>query len=157
MVEQVSRSVGTGSLQTTGYPVSQQQTQESPAKKERLCLENIPRPPNYKTRPCRLYHSERGGCTRGEFCHFIHDPKYAGKELPSEYWKSRKRPLSELPSCPPYPPGSMGIGTLPPPLYPYIPYPGIGSPPPTTIFHFPPPYLPHPNLSMPYIPRMPPH
>jgi len=28
-----------------------------------------------------MYHSEKG-CNRGELCHFIHDPKYEGKEIP---------------------------------------------------------------------------
>lgn len=53
-------------------------------------LEGMPRPPNYKTVPCRLYHSSVG-CARGDFCHFIHDPDYAGKDLPSELWKNKRR------------------------------------------------------------------
>ena len=28
-------------------------------------------PKNFRTVPCRLYHGPTG-CTRGEFCHFIH-------------------------------------------------------------------------------------
>ncbi len=36
------------------------------------------RPPNYKTKPCRNFHSEIG-CNREIKCHFIHDQKYAGK------------------------------------------------------------------------------
>ena len=36
----------------------------------------------YKTKPCRNYHSSVG-CTRGDGCHFIHDPAYAGVEIPN--------------------------------------------------------------------------
>jgi hypothetical protein len=34
----------------------------------------------YKTKPCRNYHSSVG-CSRGDACHFIHDPDYAGTEI----------------------------------------------------------------------------
>lgn len=34
----------------------------------------------YKTRPCKHYHSS-AGCPRGDNCHFIHDPMYAGREI----------------------------------------------------------------------------
>jgi hypothetical protein len=37
------------------------------------------RPPNYKTKPCRNFHSEVG-CNREDKCHFIHDLNYAGKQ-----------------------------------------------------------------------------
>lgn len=36
----------------------------------------------YKTKPCRNYHSSMG-CTRGDGCHFIHDPAFAGVEIPN--------------------------------------------------------------------------
>lgn len=35
----------------------------------------------YKTKPCKHYHGP-AGCPRGDNCHFIHDPQYAGKEIP---------------------------------------------------------------------------
>jgi hypothetical protein len=34
----------------------------------------------YKTKPCRNYHSSTG-CTRGDNCFFIHDPKFQGREI----------------------------------------------------------------------------
>ena len=34
----------------------------------------------YKTKPCRNYHSSTG-CTRGDNCFFIHDPKFKGREI----------------------------------------------------------------------------
>jgi len=40
-------------------------------------MNNNLRPPNYKTKPCRNFHSEVG-CNREEKCHFIHDINYAG-------------------------------------------------------------------------------
>lgn len=41
----------------------------------------------YKTRPCRNYHGP-AGCTRGEKCHFIHDPEYEGN-LYIKYFRKR--------------------------------------------------------------------
>jgi len=35
----------------------------------------------YKTKHCHNYHSARG-CTRGDACNFIHDPKYMGIPVP---------------------------------------------------------------------------
>ena len=43
---------------------------------------NINKPNNYKTVPCRLFHSPIG-CTRGDNCHFIHDYNFAGVETPN--------------------------------------------------------------------------
>jgi len=40
-------------------------------------MNNNIRPPNYKTKPCRNFHSEVG-CNREDKCHFIHDLNYAG-------------------------------------------------------------------------------
>ena len=40
------------------------------------------KPQNYKTVPCRLFHS-LVGCTRGESCHFIHDLQFSGRETPN--------------------------------------------------------------------------
>jgi len=53
------------------------------------------RPPNYKTVPCRLYHSN-AGCNRGEFCHFVHNPEFAGKEVPTVDTYSKKRLYNEM-------------------------------------------------------------
>ena len=40
-------------------------------------MNNNLRPPNYKTKPCRNFHSDVG-CNREDKCHFIHDLNYAG-------------------------------------------------------------------------------
>jgi hypothetical protein len=48
--------------------------------KEFQSLENMAKPLNYKTAPCKLFHSPTG-CTRGEFCHFIHEPVYQGNYI----------------------------------------------------------------------------
>lgn len=89
-------------------------------------LENLPRPPNYKTVPCRLYHSPVG-CARGEFCHFIHDPEFAGRELPSDLWKSKRRHHESSYYGPPPPfPGKMPI---PLQMLPFLCPPPMGQPP----------------------------
>eukprot|EP01017_Pseudomicrothorax_dubius_P017328 TRINITY_DN19583_c0_g1_i1.p1 TRINITY_DN19583_c0_g1~~TRINITY_DN19583_c0_g1_i1.p1 ORF type:complete len:768 (-),score=136.94 TRINITY_DN19583_c0_g1_i1:11-2314(-) len=51
------------------------------------------RPNNYKTVPCRLFHSPLG-CERGEGCHFIHDYNFAGRETPN--MQKYVRPLNKL-------------------------------------------------------------
>lgn len=40
------------------------------------------KPHNYKTVPCRLFHSSKG-CQFGDDCHYIHDLNYAGRETPN--------------------------------------------------------------------------
>jgi hypothetical protein len=42
---------------------------------------------NYRTVPCRNYHGPTG-CTRGDFCHFIHAPGYEFRELPREVFQN---------------------------------------------------------------------
>ena len=44
--------------------------------------EEMNRPPNFRTKPCRNFHSSLG-CNRGEMCHFIHDPEFAGTDIPN--------------------------------------------------------------------------
>jgi len=44
-------------------------------------------PKNYKTVPCKIYHGPAGHCGKGEFCHFIHDGDFVGREIPAELWK----------------------------------------------------------------------
>jgi hypothetical protein len=41
------------------------------------------KPGNYRTVPCKNYHGPTG-CTRGDFCHFIHGQGFEFKELPRE-------------------------------------------------------------------------
>lgn len=54
---------------------------------------NIYRPHNYKTVPCRFFHSNIG-CPRGDECHFIHDYNYMGTETPNMH--KYVRPLNQL-------------------------------------------------------------
>ena len=45
------------------------------------------RPPNYRTEPCRNFHSPTG-CTHGDNCHFIHDFDYPGVPIPDlDKWR----------------------------------------------------------------------
>ena len=46
------------------------------------------RPINYKTVPCKMYHGPNAHCVKGEFCHFIHDPNFAGRDIPTDLWRS---------------------------------------------------------------------
>eukprot|EP00826_Nyctotherus_ovalis_P058671 TRINITY_DN8088_c0_g2_i2.p1 TRINITY_DN8088_c0_g2~~TRINITY_DN8088_c0_g2_i2.p1 ORF type:complete len:207 (+),score=50.93 TRINITY_DN8088_c0_g2_i2:133-753(+) len=54
-------------------------------------------PKNYKTVPCKVYHGPMGHCSKGEFCHFIHDPSFVGREIPGELWRGRYAPRSYRP------------------------------------------------------------
>ena len=49
-----------------------------------------------------MYHSERG-CNRGELCHFIHDPKYEGKEIP-KFANNNMNRFKKFPFMNPMPP-----------------------------------------------------
>ncbi len=100
-----------------------------PHPKDKRKFEAMPKPTNYKTVPCRLYHSPIG-CARGDFCHFIHDPDYAGKELPPELWKN-KRKRHDSPAggyYGGYSPKMMPFPMMPPP-YMYGPPPHMSQPP----------------------------
>ena len=41
------------------------------------------KPGNYRTIPCKNFHGLTG-CTRGDFCHFIHAQGFECKELPRD-------------------------------------------------------------------------
>eukprot|EP00358_Blepharisma_japonicum_P003700 CAMPEP_0202954518 /NCGR_PEP_ID=MMETSP1395-20130829/50871_1 /ASSEMBLY_ACC=CAM_ASM_000871 /TAXON_ID=5961 /ORGANISM="Blepharisma japonicum, Strain Stock R1072" /LENGTH=326 /DNA_ID=CAMNT_0049670083 /DNA_START=846 /DNA_END=1823 /DNA_ORIENTATION=+ len=46
------------------------------------------KPQNYRTVPCKKYHSSEG-CERGDNCHFIHDFQYQGRPIPNfQEWKN---------------------------------------------------------------------
>jgi hypothetical protein len=46
------------------------------------------KPQNYRTVPCRRFHST-DGCERGDNCHFIHDFQYQGRPIPNfQAWKN---------------------------------------------------------------------
>ena len=49
------------------------------------------KPVNYKTVPCKMFHSPQG-CTRGDSCHFIHEVSFSGRPIPnlSEWKKSNE-------------------------------------------------------------------
>ncbi|TNV82917.1 hypothetical protein FGO68_gene12772 [Halteria grandinella] len=38
----------------------------------------------YRTMPCKTYHSQVGYCSKGDSCHFIHEPQYQGREIPRD-------------------------------------------------------------------------
>ena len=42
---------------------------------------------NYRTVPCRNFHGPTG-CTRGDYCHFIHAQGYEFRELPREVFQN---------------------------------------------------------------------
>lgn len=58
------------------------QKQERLKKQEELAKKEI-KVPNYRTVPCKNFHGPQG-CTRGDFCHFIHAPQYERQPLPRE-------------------------------------------------------------------------
>ena len=128
-------------------------------KKDRARLESMPRPQNYKTVPCRQYHSAVG-CTRGDFCHFIHDADYAGKELPGELWKGKRR-KHEAQTHGPMPRMPMPMPMLP--MFPFYCPPHLVRPP-LDMCPFPPPgprgFLLPPHMKnppFPFVPRPKPH
>lgn len=47
------------------------------------------KPVNYKTVPCKMFHSPQG-CTRGESCHFIHETNFTGRPIPSDWKRSNE-------------------------------------------------------------------
>ena len=56
-------------------------------------LESMPKPQNYRTVPCRLFHSTVG-CSRGDFCHFIHDERFSGREIPQMELQKKQRSMA---------------------------------------------------------------
>lgn len=49
------------------------------------------KPQNYKTMPCRKFHSNEG-CERGDNCHFIHDYSFQGRPIPNfQEWKNNNQ------------------------------------------------------------------
>ena len=49
------------------------------------------KPPNYRTVPCRNFHSSVG-CSHGARCHFIHDMMYEGVPTPNMHKYVRPLP-----------------------------------------------------------------
>ena len=68
------------------------------------------KPQNYRTVPCRRFHST-DGCERGDNCHFIHDFQYQGRPIPNfQAWKNnnmqKSMQMHSFPNAPGYyPPG----------------------------------------------------
>lgn len=105
-------------------PANKKEDQPSPAHetptsqgKDKKQYDPAAKPMNYRTVPCRLYHGG-GGCSRGEFCHFIHVQEYEGKEAPTELWKSKRKRHEDSPRYGLYSPSMMPF-----PMMPYM-YPG---------------------------------
>jgi len=133
-----------------------------------VVTEPKPLPANYKTVPCKMYHSPGGMCQRGEFCHFIHNPAFAGRELPPEYWRYPKRtPVSPMPQPisqnyyrQPYPMQVQNqyrpnnIYPVPPPQpAPQSTFPtSVPPPPPPAAKQNVPYYVPQPNVRYPQPP-----
>jgi len=65
----------------SGFPQSQVPIARPQQVWRFVSAEDAPKPPNYRTVPCRLFHSSVG-CSRGSHCNFIHDEKYPGREIP---------------------------------------------------------------------------
>lgn len=72
------------------------------------------KPQNYRTVPCRRFHSA-DGCERGDNCHFIHDFQYQGRAIPNfQAWKNnnmqKSMQMHGYPTMPGYypPPGPEG-------------------------------------------------
>eukprot|EP00826_Nyctotherus_ovalis_P056987 TRINITY_DN7783_c0_g2_i3.p1 TRINITY_DN7783_c0_g2~~TRINITY_DN7783_c0_g2_i3.p1 ORF type:complete len:264 (+),score=55.06 TRINITY_DN7783_c0_g2_i3:885-1676(+) len=75
--------------------------------KDKKQYDSAAKPMNYRTVPCRLYHGG-GGCSRGEFCHFIHVQEYEGKEAaPTEIWKNKRKRHEDSPRYSIYSPSMM--------------------------------------------------
>lgn len=54
-----------------------------PQNKKQIIFNPITKKPqNYKTMPCKKFHSGEG-CDRGEACHFIHDFNFQGRPIPN--------------------------------------------------------------------------
>lgn len=77
----------------SGASQSQEGTEFSELSKKPQHFKAGYKPQNYKTVPCRFFHSTIG-CPRGEECHFIHDYNYMGVETPNMH--KYVRPLSQL-------------------------------------------------------------
>lgn len=50
-------------------------------------MNQIIKPSNFRTVPCRNFHGPNG-CTRGEYCHFIHAQGFEGREIAREVFQS---------------------------------------------------------------------
>mmetsp|Transcript_23827 Transcript_23827/g.27776 ORF Transcript_23827/g.27776 Transcript_23827/m.27776 type:complete len:87 (+) Transcript_23827:186-446(+) len=50
-------------------------------------MNSIIKPSNFRTVPCRNFHGPNG-CTRGEYCHFIHAQGFEGREIAREVFQS---------------------------------------------------------------------
>jgi hypothetical protein len=63
---------------------------------KRVIMDSIgDRPINFRTVPCRNFHSSEG-CTRGDNCHFVHDFNYIGKPITNlSDWMSQNKVRQE--------------------------------------------------------------
>ena len=74
-----------GMGQFGGYPYMMY----PPVNKKVIINPTTKKPINYRTVPCKNFHSA-DGCSRGDNCHFIHDYAQAGKQIQNfQEWKNK--------------------------------------------------------------------
>lgn len=49
-----------------------------------MMMQVLPKHKNFRTVPCKLYHGIHGFCNRGDICHFIHESRFRGRDIPRE-------------------------------------------------------------------------
>ena len=74
-------SPGGGANGAGMLPGGAQQPAGTPQQRNLQYLTSLPK--NYRTVPCKNYHGPNG-CSRRDYCHFIHVPEYQGQEIPKE-------------------------------------------------------------------------
>jgi hypothetical protein len=96
--------MGMGAMNPMMYDPAMMQSMMDPSylsNRKRIIFNPVTKKPqNYRTVPCRTYHSPEG-CPRGDNCHFIHDFKHAGRPISNfQEWKGsnevRKRNIEAM-------------------------------------------------------------
>ena len=101
-----------GMGQFGGYPYMMY----PPGNKKVIINPTTKKPINYRTVPCKNFHSA-DGCSRGDNCHFIHDYAQAGKQIQNfQEWKNknevRQQNLRQMQNL------TVGVATYYPPAGP---------------------------------------
>ena len=58
--------------------------EEERKRTQQMMMQVLPKHKNFRTVPCKLYHGVHGFCNRGDICHFIHESKFRGRDIPRE-------------------------------------------------------------------------